>query len=494
MSTGAPSARSLVLTPASEIEPRPVVWAWEDDGEGRIPAGTVSLFAGREGTGKSSFLIWLTARLTTGSLPGTLFGHAKAVIYVAVEDSWAHTIVPRLIAAGADLDLVYRAEVRFLEEENVCLSLPADNAMLEQAIIEHNVVLVALDPLISAISGSLDTHHNREVRSALDPLASLADRTGAVIGGIAHFNKSSGTDPSSLITGSGAFKDVARSIFAFAVDEEDGSQVITQVKNSYGKSGLPSLAYRISEATVETRTGDAKVCRFVLDGESDRSVRDILSYSSGGGERDEMSRAKDFLLTALAPGPRATREVEEEALQAHSIAKRTLVRARGELNIVPVKRGKAWFISLPQHAGDLREQADSPSPAETPNSTKDAKDGIVGNLAKDAKAASPGTVGIVGILDSPKSAESERLEIEPPTLTARAEKPDQDRGPCGRCGAECLRYGPSATSSWCDACRNVPDAPSNPEPEIPDSSAPPAAPYAWFDDLTAGRKTGLVNQ
>ena len=65
-------ARRIVLTPASEIEPEPVVWAWEDDGAGRIPAGSLGLFAGREGTGKSSFLIWLAARITTGELPGAL--------------------------------------------------------------------------------------------------------------------------------------------------------------------------------------------------------------------------------------------------------------------------------------------------------------------------------------------------------------------------------------------------------------------------------------
>jgi hypothetical protein len=107
-------ARRLVLTPASEIEPEPVVWAWEDEGAGRIPAGSVGLFAGREGTGKSSFLIWLTAKITTGTLPGSLTS-PRPVIYVAVEDSWKYTIVPRLMASGADLTKVYRAEVQVLE-------------------------------------------------------------------------------------------------------------------------------------------------------------------------------------------------------------------------------------------------------------------------------------------------------------------------------------------------------------------------------------------
>ena len=29
--------RRLVLTPASEIEPEPVIWAWEDNGAGAFP-------------------------------------------------------------------------------------------------------------------------------------------------------------------------------------------------------------------------------------------------------------------------------------------------------------------------------------------------------------------------------------------------------------------------------------------------------------------------
>ena len=372
-------ARRLILTPASQIEPEPVTWAWEDDGYGRIPAGSLGLFAGREGTGKSSFLIWKAAQVTRGELPGAFKGTPRAVIYVAVEDSWKHTIVPRLMAAGADRDLVYRAEVQTTEGATVSLSLPVDNGMLEDAITSHGVALVALDPLMSAISDRLDTHVNREVRQALDPLARLADRTGAVFAGIAHFNKSSGTDASSLITASGAFKDVARFIFAFATDDDDGAKVITQTKNSLGMSDLPSLAYRITEAVVPTPKGPARVGRFVLDGESERSVRDILTVQAGGAERDAKTRAEEYLRKALAGGPRRTREVEEEAREVHGIPKRTLDRARRELRIPSAKRASGWWVSLPEHEADLHAL-----PAETSKDAKDAKLGTVGNVVKDA--------------------------------------------------------------------------------------------------------------
>jgi AAA domain len=386
-----PPARRLVLTPASQIQPEPVVWAWEDNGAGRIPAGSFGLFAGREGTGKSSFLIRLAAQVTKGELDGAFKGDPRAVIYVAVEDSWKYTIVPRLMAAGADLDRVYRAEVEISEGDTVTLCLPYDAKLLEDGVRQYGVALIALDPLMSAISDHLDTHVNRQVRQALDPLARMADRTGCIVAGIAHFNKSTGTDASSLITASGAFKDVARFIFAFAVDEEDGIQVITQTKNSLGRSNLPSLAYRIIEATVPTGKGDANVGRFILDGPTDRSVRDILDVQ-GGAERDEKSRAESYLKKALSDGPRHTRDVEEVAKEAHGISKRTLDRARASLRIPTAKRedGK-WWIALPEHEGDLED----PLPAKD---AKDASLGTVGNIAKDAKSPSPGEVGTVGIL------------------------------------------------------------------------------------------------
>jgi len=298
---------------------------------------------------------------------------------VAAEDSWKFTIAPRLIAAGADLSLVYRAEVQVLEGDTVSLVLPADNKLLEEAITENKIAMVVLDPLMSAISDTLDTHVNRQVRQALDPLARMADRTGCIVAGIAHFNKSSGTDASSLITASGAFKDVARFIFAFATDEDD-SGVVTQTKNSLGHSSLPSLAYRIIEAIVPTVKGDARVGRLVLEGEAGRTVRDILAAKDGSEEQDESTRAEDYLKRVLADGPRRTTEVEDEA-KGNAIAKRTLDRARRALRIPAAKREDGWWISLPEHEGDLTEPA---RPAKT---------------AKDAKPATRGSVGNVGILD-----------------------------------------------------------------------------------------------
>ncbi|MET9264122.1 AAA family ATPase [Amycolatopsis sp. NPDC004079] len=335
--------RRARITWASEIEPVPVVWAWELDGFGRVPAGSLSIAAGREGTGKSSFGLWVAAKITHGELPGSYHGHSRTVLYVAVEDSWKHAIVPRLIAVGADLAKVARFDVVTGLDTEATLSLPVDNDILEQTIVSHDVALVVIDPLMSVIAERIDTHREREVRRALDPLAQLADRTGAVILGIAHFGKGRIGDAASLITGSGAFKNVPRSIFGFARDEAavPGVRVMTQVKNSLGRDDLPSLSYGIEEVEIQADAGLLRTTRLVFNGESERSIHDILRDSRAGDTASPSRRddAADWLVARLTElgGSAPASEIYDLA-DVDGISKATLKRARSQANVT-AKRG-----------------------------------------------------------------------------------------------------------------------------------------------------------
>jgi hypothetical protein len=361
-----PARRRLVLTAASTIEPEPVVWAWKDDADGedptsttgRIPLGSLSVAAGREGTGKSSFGIWMAAKITRGELPGSLYGKPMAVIYAAVEDSWKHTLVPRLIAAGADLTKVFRVEVVEDEQDGTTISLPTDNALLEQEIKHVGAALLVLDPLMSTIGAGIDTHRERDVRVALDPLARLADRARCVVLGIAHFNKGAGTDPSSLITGSGAFKNVPRSVFGFAADPE-GDRVMTQTKNSLGRLDLPSLAYEIEGVEVPTRLGPAHVGRLVWLGESDRSVTDILSDRGDAEDQEDRKDAADWLRGYLIDqGGEAAAVDVFKAADKDGFRKDALKRAKRKAGVISEKGGMdaGWMWRIkPAEGSEERE-------------------------------------------------------------------------------------------------------------------------------------------
>ncbi len=348
--------RRARITWASDITMRPVVWAWTDDDEGRVPTGSLSIAAGREGTGKSTFGIWMAAQITRGTLPGNLYGQPRRVLYVAVEDSWEHTLAPRLAAAGADMTMVGRFDVIEDDDEQVTLSLPHDNRLLERAVVEHAVALVVMDPLMSLISEKIDTHMTRSVRQALDPLARLADRTSCLMLGIAHFNKGASTDPSSLITGSGAFKDVPRSVFGFVrdSDSDEGVRVMTQTKNSLGRDDLPSLAYVIEDAVVDTPEGAAHVGRLSWRGTSDRTAQDILRDNGTTPEdRDERSDAatwlRDYLMTQ---GAEAAATDVKKAGAAAGFSYDALKRAKPKAGVRSRKAGleAGWVWALTQDA------------------------------------------------------------------------------------------------------------------------------------------------
>lgn len=286
----APAPRRLVMRKASSFTPRPVKWAWDTRlgmgggpafAEGRFPIGSLVIAVGRAGVGKSQFACWFTAMITRGLLPGEFFDKPRSVIYCATEDSWEMTIIPRLIAAGADLDRVYHVAVADDGDEHAKLTLPSDTAALEQEIKDHDVAVIVMDPLLSLIDSTIDDYRGREVRSALEPLIAVADRTRALLLGLAHFNKATGSDPLLLVQGSAAFGQLVRAAVAFIRDEDEEAGpekfILSTIKNNLGRENLPSLGYVIEPVPIPTEEGDANVSRLTFTGASARSVRDMLN-------------------------------------------------------------------------------------------------------------------------------------------------------------------------------------------------------------------------
>ena len=155
--------RHIVLTPASEIKMKAVHWLWAD----RIPVGELTLFTGQEGLGKSTIAYTMAAWVTKGTMKGRFYGKPPAMLFAATEDSWHQTIIPRLIAADADLSRVYRIDVRTGDVQG-SLDLPVDMTQLRFAVKRTDAALVLLDPLLSRLSARLDTHKDADVHVALD--------------------------------------------------------------------------------------------------------------------------------------------------------------------------------------------------------------------------------------------------------------------------------------------------------------------------------------
>lgn len=356
---GAP--RRLILTPASSIRIRPVRWLWDTTPQGapptshgRIPLNSLAIAAGGPGLGKSQYACWITARITTGTLPGELYGKPRGVIYAATEDSWSMTIAPRLVAAGADMDRVFRVDVQDDDELHARLTLPKDISLMGKAAEEYSVALLVADPLLSMIDATINDYRAAEVRSALEPLVSAADRHDFTILGLAHFTKAGGADPLSRLAGSGAFGQLIRSLIAFAKEEgEDGVDefVMSLEKNNLGRLGLPSHAYTIQAATVETDEGPSYVSRFLLGPESTTSVREVMRAESSGESGSGGSEVQEWLhgyLTDLG-GSEEAREIKKVARQ-QAFSDSSVDRAKKKLGIRSRQEGfgkertSHWFL------------------------------------------------------------------------------------------------------------------------------------------------------
>src|SRR5579872_6305829 len=88
---------------AAQISPRKVEWLWPK----RIPIGKLSILDGDPGSGKSLICVEIGARLTRGEpMPGSTVALRGGVVLLTAEDDLGDTVVPRLIAAGADLSRI----------------------------------------------------------------------------------------------------------------------------------------------------------------------------------------------------------------------------------------------------------------------------------------------------------------------------------------------------------------------------------------------------
>lgn len=349
-------ARRVRLSSAAGVRLRPTHWLWDE----RMPHGALTIGPGREGIGKSLFCAWLAARVTLGELSGVYHGAPKSVIYAATEDSWERTLAGRLVVAGADMHRVYRVEVENVAGHTLPLSLPRDCDELAAEITAHDVGLMIVDPLISVVDSKLNPNQDADLRRALEPLGTLADETGCAIFGLAHFNKATGTDVLSRIMGGRAFSAVSRAAMAFARDTgaDDGSCVISQVKNNLGRLDVPSLRYQVESVELDTDEGPAEWGRLRMLGETTTHVNDLLDDTSGStDDRDEREEAQRWITDYLADqgGSAPSTDVYNAGAKFGGYSRDQLKRAKKDAGIDATKVGHAWYWRLPEEQSRERE-------------------------------------------------------------------------------------------------------------------------------------------
>ena len=133
----------LKLIQASDIEVREVEWLWYPF----IPAGKVTIIQGDPGDGKSTFMLDLAARMSTGrSFPfeEEIEREPQKVIYQTTEDDADDTVVPRFLRAGGDPN-----NLLFIDEREKRITFADDR--IAEAIKKTDAKMLILDPLSAYI-------------------------------------------------------------------------------------------------------------------------------------------------------------------------------------------------------------------------------------------------------------------------------------------------------------------------------------------------------
>src|SRR5690606_7009491 len=113
---------------------------------------------------------------TAGTWPDkTLCAKAGNVLVWSSEDAAADTLIPRLIACGADIGRVHFINETISDKGQTLPFDPArDIPALQKAVTAiGGASLLLIDPVVSAVAG--DMHKANEVRRGLQPIVDFAE-------------------------------------------------------------------------------------------------------------------------------------------------------------------------------------------------------------------------------------------------------------------------------------------------------------------------------
>ncbi len=349
----------------------------------------LTLFSGDPKLGKSLVALSVLAAVSRGGpLPGTdpdspVSAARGSAILLSAEDDPARTIVPRLLAAGADLDRIHILSSMLEPEFRGCSGRPAAHvpanlrmptasaddlrAIERRAAALGDCRLIVFDPITAYLGGEAD------IRRTLNPLKEMAARLGATILLVTHLSKqgASGTNGKYRVRGRIDYVGVCRSNTLFLADPDDPTGRRRLMLDNGGNLGAtqPGLAYVVQDA------GDAARVDWLpetidldADGALARTAR--INRSGTTSRLGRRQACEEWLRGYLADGPKPVKECEQAAMAA-GFNRGLLERARGALAIRGIRagfgKGASYHLCLPGTDDDPAEHPENTAGAHAPH-------------------------------------------------------------------------------------------------------------------------------
>jgi putative DNA primase/helicase len=337
---------------ASSITPKAIDWMWYP----YIAAGKFHVLGGKPDAGKTNILLsWAATKSSGGRWPDGTRAEQGYVLFWSGEDDADDTLIPRLMANGANLKFIkIVGSTRDSKGKERAFDPAHDMDQLEQAAKRlPNVRMLIVDPIVMAVAG--DSHKNAETRRSLQPLMALTASLGCATFGNTHVTKGTkGQDPLERLTGSLAFGAVPRIVYVAArvndIRDPMLEGAIACVKNNIGPKGR---GYYF--ALERHKYGEGVEGTGVKWGiEFDRPAFDLFADSEDTTDQTP----RKLLSELLANGSRPATEIFAEAAEQGFTEKQMRTAAK-RLHVDHDKQGLRgpWIWRLPSHddkAGDPR--------------------------------------------------------------------------------------------------------------------------------------------
>ena len=352
-----PTDGEMIILPFSGEKPKKIQWVWEP----YFAKGKLSIIAGDPGLGKSQLSIAIASYLSHGiPLPGS--SKRKAIppgkaLFISDEDDVNDTMLPRLMAANANLEnCFFYKTILIKEDKEKMFEISEDIKKMEEAINKiDNLSIIFIDP-ISAFLGGVDSHKQAEVRGLLSKLKDIAQRKKCAIVMIHHLNKSTEKSIMNRVAGSSAFIQAVRS--AFGVIKARGRKFLIPIKNNIGNDEtcfeFMIEPYNFGDEIKTSRIlwGQTLSLKEVEEMVAD-DFNDDIDDDSKELEVNKMNYARDFLFNVLSNGAEKVSKINSLA-KKKGIKNITLRRAKENLKIDSYQswdsdQGRnVWFWIMPK--------------------------------------------------------------------------------------------------------------------------------------------------
>lgn len=324
----------------ADVEPQFIEWL----SVGRLARGKTTILDGDPGLGKSTVALDWAARITRGEpLPDGPKMPPRGVVMLSAEDDPADTIRPRADVAGADVSKILILTER---ADGSLLSIPNDLDLIEAAIRRVDAALLIIDPLMAFISGDVNANRDQDIRRAMAPVRTMAERTGVAVLVIRHLTKGGGEN--AVYRGGGSIGIIGAARFGLIVgaDPEDTDRALIASSKCNLARKPDTLAYRLQSVT------GTDVARVAWDGTSTVTATGLLAAAESHDDGDDRDEVRSWLRDFLSLGPKPADETLREGRRA-GFGEKSIRRAKTAIGVRSTKSGFGqagkWSWSLPDH-------------------------------------------------------------------------------------------------------------------------------------------------